>query len=219
MNYLSFDIGIKNLAYCILTPEKEIIKWDIINLNENPICEAHLRKKCEKQSSHFIKDKQTGETHYYCASHSKKHPKCKKLNTNYDIFQLSKTCIKKLSDIDLSSVKIVLLENQPALKNPTMKSIQMIVYSFFMMKGVLDESNPVSEIHMVNARNKLKVYKGTPIECNIKEKYKRNKYLSVEYTRNMILSEKECFQKLFSDSKKKDDLADSYLQGIYWIEK
>ena len=34
----------------------------------------------------------------------------------------------------------------------------------------------------------------------------------------MILNEKE-FQDLFKDSKKKDDLADAYLQGIYWIEK
>ena len=50
MNYLSFDIGIKNLAYCILTPEKVILDWNVINLNENPICETHLRKKCEKQS-------------------------------------------------------------------------------------------------------------------------------------------------------------------------
>lgn len=219
MNYLSFDIGIKNLAYCILTPEKNIVEWDVINLNENPICETHLRKKCEKQSSHFRIDKETGITHYYCSAHSKKHKQCKKLNSNYDIFQLSKTCIKKLSAIDLSSVKVVLLENQPALKNPTMKSIQMIVYSFFMMKGVLDESFPVCEIHMVNARNKLKVYKGPPIECQIKEKYKKNKFLSVEYTGKMIESENSCFQEKFKNSKKKDDLADAYLQGIYWIEK
>ena len=219
MNYLSFDIGIKNLAYCVLTPDKKIIQWDIINLNENPICEAHLRKKCEKQSSHFLIDKETKEKHYYCSAHSKKFKKCKKINTNYDIFQLSKTCIKKLSEINLSSIKIVLLENQPALKNPTMKSIQMIVYSFFMMKGVLDDSNPIDEIHMVNARNKLKVYKGIPIECDIKDKYKKNKFLSVEYTKKMIESEDSCFQTKFKESKKKDDLADSFLQGIYWIEK
>ena len=27
------------------------------------------------------------------------------------------------------------------------------------------------------------------------------------------------FKTLFNESKKKDDLADAYLQGIYWIEK
>ena len=219
MNYLSFDIGIKNLAYCILTPEKKIIEWNIINLNENPICEAHLRKKCETQSSRILFDKKTKETHYYCSAHSKKYKGCKKINANYDIFQLSKTCIQKLSDIDLSTIHIVLLENQPALKNPTMKSIQMIVYSFFMMKGVLEDTNPIEEIHMVNARNKLKVYKGPPVECSIKDKYRRNKFLSVEYTKQMIQSDEEQFQEQFTGSKKKDDLADAYLQGIYWIEK
>ena len=35
----------------------------------------------------------------------------------------------------------------------------------------------------------------------------------------MIKEEDECFQEHFKDSKKKDDLADAYLQGIYWIEK
>ena len=35
----------------------------------------------------------------------------------------------------------------------------------------------------------------------------------------MIKGDDECFIKLFSESKKKDDLADAYLQGIYWIEK
>ena len=35
----------------------------------------------------------------------------------------------------------------------------------------------------------------------------------------MILNEEEKFIELFSESKKKDDLADAYLQGIYWIEK
>ena len=34
MNYLSFDVGINNLAYCVLTPGKKIVDWGILNLNE-----------------------------------------------------------------------------------------------------------------------------------------------------------------------------------------
>ena len=217
MNYLSFDIGIKNLAYCELTPEKKIVRWGIFNLNQNPQCEAHLRKKCQKQASYIQKKGNT--CHYFCTAHSKKQKGCKKLNTNYDLFNLSKYCFEQLSSLDLSQVKVVLLENQPALKNPTMKSIQMVVYSFFMMQGVLVDTLPTDEIHMVNARNKLKVYKGPPIECSIKEKYKRNKFLSVKYTEQMIENEESEFITYFEESKKKDDLADAYLQGIYWIEK
>ena len=35
----------------------------------------------------------------------------------------------------------------------------------------------------------------------------------------MIKNEKDNFIQLFKESSKKDDLADAYLQGIYWIEK
>ena len=33
-------------------------------------------------------------------------------------------------------VDLVVIENQPALKNPTMKSIQMMIYSYFLIDGV-----------------------------------------------------------------------------------
>ena len=33
---LSFDVGIKNLAYCILNNDKTIEHWGIINLDESP---------------------------------------------------------------------------------------------------------------------------------------------------------------------------------------
>ena len=39
---------------------------------------------------------------------------------------------------------------------------------------------------MVNARNKLKVYKGPPVECNKKGKYVITKYLIIEYTDRVI---------------------------------
>ena len=94
----------------------------------------------------------------------------------------------------------------------------MLLYSYFIIEGVCKD--PIcSNVQMINARNKLKVYKGEPVECKFKEKYKRNKYLSVEYTKLMIENEAEKFIQLFSESKKKDDLADAYLQGIYFIEK
>jgi hypothetical protein len=35
----------------------------------------------------------------------------------------------------------------------------------------------------------------------------------------MICNEEEKLQEMYLLSKKKDDLADAYLQGVYWIEK
>ena len=113
---------------------------------------------------------------------------------------------------------LICIENQPALKNPIMKTVQMILYSYFMIEGATKDK-AVDQVHMINARNKLKVYKGPEVKCDIKEKYKKNKYLSVEYTKLMILKDDKKFIDLFTESKKKDDLADAYLQGIYFIEK
>jgi len=217
MNYLSFDVGIKNLAYCVITPEKDIVDWGIINLNDNPICDVILNKKCEKQATYYVKN--DDKVNHCCTAHSKRFKNKKKINTNHDICNLSKKCITELRKLNLSSIKSVLIENQPALKNPVMKSVQMIIYTFFIIEGIMDEKYSIENIHMVNARNKLKVYKGPKIECNKKGKYAQNKYLSVEYTKIMIINQQEKFKTLFSESKKKDDLADAYLQGIYWIEK
>ena len=218
MKYLSFDVGIKNLAYCSLTDDKKILDWGIINLDKNPICQCGLQKPCSKSAT-FIVTCDNSETKYSCTTHAKKYKKKKKINADRDIFNLSKIMINELnSKTDFLNHDVICIENQPALKNPIMKTVQMILYSYFMIEGATKDK-PVEQVHMINARNKLKVYKGPPVECKYKEKYKRNKYLSVEYTKNMILNQEEKFIELFTESKKKDDLADAYLQGIYFIDK
>tara|TARA_B100000686_G_C16797098_1_gene983222 strand:- start:1525 stop:2190 length:666 start_codon:yes stop_codon:yes gene_type:complete len=219
MDYLSFDVGIKNLAYCILTPEKKIVGWDIINLNKNPLCQIVLNKKCQKQATYHVMD---SEVDYCCTTHKEKCKKVKKIKKD-NLFQLSQLCLQELIRINVSNVKYILIENQPVLKNPTMKSIQMIIYTFFVLQGVMNDSSTIKEVHMVNARNKLNVYKGPAVICpyndDKKNKYRKNKFLSIKYTEKMIQDDKEEFQELFKESKKKDDLADAYLQGIYWIQK
>ena len=218
MKYLSFDVGIKNLAFCSLDDNKKILDWGIINLDKNPICQCGLQKECCKSST-FIVTCDNGETKYSCTPHTKKYKKKKKMNNDRDIFNLSKIMIYDLNlKEDFLNHEIICIENQPALKNPTMKTVQMILYSYFMIEGATKDK-PVNEVHMINARNKLKVYKGPEIECKFTDKYKKNKYLSVEYTKLMILEEDNKFIELFTESKKKDDLADAYLQGIYFIDK
>ena len=222
MDYLSFDVGIKNLAYCVLGSDEKLKQWGIINLNKGPLCQVNLRKKCEKQATYKVKD---SDIEYCCTSHKGKFNKkqLKKLNSNYDLFEISKNCIESLQKLDLSTIKTVLIENQPALKNPTMKSIQMIIYTFFIMNGVMNDNSSIKEVHMINARNKLKVYKGPKVECpyeeNKKNKYKINKYLAIKYCENMIDKDCEEMKIIFNESKKKDDLADCYLQGVYYIDK
>ena len=212
---LSFDVGIKNLAYCLLCSDnKSILDWGILNISIDPVCD---HKCCDKSASKCDKD-----GFKLCTGHSKlKMYKDKKLKNikkiDNHMFHMGKQIIKKLDEKEnFSEVDIVCIENQPALKNPTMKSVQMIIYSYFLM------NSKINNIQMINARNKLKVYNGPKIECKFKETYKKNKFLAIKYC-DIMIRENETIDKkyhdLYDSSKKKDDLSDSYLQGIYYIDK
>ena len=220
MKILSFDVGIKNLAYCLLdTEDKSILDWNIINISVDTTCDHVIKGKCcDKTATKIIKDGEfklcTGHTKLKCYKDKKmKNPP--KLENR--MLSLGKQIVKKLDEKkNFLNMDVVCIENQPALKNPTMKSVQMIIYSYFLMNGL------AKDIQMINARNKLKVYTGPKIECDIKESYKRNKVLAIKYCDYMIRENShidKVYHKLYNDSKKKDDLSDAYLQGIYYINK
>ena len=214
MNILSFDIGIKNLSFCLLNKEtKHIIDWGIINISCDDLCH-HVNTKgnsCDKSATFIHNDI------LLCSSHSKlkQYPdKCKKVKSVNSVYNVGRKMVEELDKYpEFIECSDVIVENQPSLKNPTMKSIQMMVYSYFLIKG------KCSKLEMINARNKLKVYNGPKISCDIQNKYKKNKFLAIEYCKEMIKDEEDKFVELYTNSKKKDDLADSYLQGIYYINK
>jgi hypothetical protein len=226
MSVLSFDIGIKNLCFCELNDKGKILDWAIVNISNDVPCEHKMKngKCCDKPGTFIYKCKLDNSEMYLCTSHSKNkcYDKVKKFNNpKNNIFHISQNLVKKLDEFKFIERNItdVIVENQPSLKNPTMKSIQMIVYSYFLVNGICKDDSSIVGLEMINARNKLKVYKGEPIKCDIKETYKRNKYLAVKYCEKMIVDEEQKFIDLYNDSKKKDDLSDSYLQGIYYLSK
>lgn len=76
---LSFDVGIKNLAYCKLEINKttgrfKILDWNKINLADNRILCSHIKnnsQKCKSVATRSIKiDK--NNIYYYCTSHLSK---------------------------------------------------------------------------------------------------------------------------------------------------
>lgn len=224
MKVLSFDVGIKNLAYCLLDTEdtqSEISDWGILNISVEPVCEHQMKGKCCDKTAKFT----IGDVHL-CPAHrnlkvyreqkAKKVPKIKN-----SLLAIGKNIVRILEDKPhFLESDVVLIENQPALKNPTMKSIQMMVYSYFLVRGLTVDEYPLENMEMINARNKLKAYKGPAVPCIIQDKYKRTKFLGIEYCKHMIHNSQvsETFREMFTASKKKDDLADSYLQGQYWIQ-
>ena len=124
---------------------------------------------------------------------------------------------RKFSELpQLLDTDKVIIENQPVLKNPKMKSIQMMIYSYFLFNGKCSSSSPIDTLILFSASKKLDVYKGEKIECNIKDKYAARKYLSIKYTHRMILPQEEALKKLL-ETTKKDDLADAYMQGCYYL--
>lgn len=223
MKVLSFDVGIKNLSYCLINSKNNIIlDWGILNISIQPTCQ-HINTKgicCDKSATKFIKESNL----QLCTSHSKlkQYKELKLVNCKKSKDHLLEIGIKIVDILnekpDFLNVDIVCIENQPALKNPIMKTIQMIIYSYFLTKGVCEKK--IKNIILANASNKLKVYKGPLIKLDIKDRYKRNKMLSIQHCdymihKNQMIDKK--FLNLFKNSKKKDDLADSYLQGMYYI--
>ena len=218
MKILSFDVGIKNLSFCLLNDDV-IEDWGILNICTDDICDHCTKdgKQCDKSAKFVCDEFKVCPAHKKLKSYTDK--KFKKVSKKKNpMLDQGKCIVEKLQKKEhFLDVDLVVIENQPALKNPTMKSIQMMIYSYFLINGVCSSDSKVTNIEMINARNKLKAYTGPKVECDIKDRYKKTKYLGIEYCKYMIQESNQGDQwlELFAISKKKDDLADAYLQGMY----
>jgi len=138
-----------------------------------------------------------------------------------DFNTLSRTLVRmlyeKFADEDTD---VVLIENQPCMKNPTMKSIQMIVYSFFLMKAHMESKD--IDIKLVSASNKLKVkHKADLSHITTTSKYAQNKQHVVAHVRNYLQLTQSInaeWIERFAKVKKADDWADAYAQALHYIE-
>jgi hypothetical protein len=151
MKICSWDVGIINLSYCI------------IDFEDTTLDHPYQKNMKKYQIIHW------GIINLMENKEMKK-------NRNL----LFENIPKKLNEIPhLLDIDYVVIENQPSLKNPQMKSIQMIVYSYFLMYGkVLNiiEEKKIKQIDFCNASNKLKMYKGPAIDLQkIREEEKEKK--------------------------------------------
>ena len=205
---LSFDVGIFNLAFANVTVNE--ITNTVENIDTTETTETTETPKNKEKSLHTV----INDWGILCLK-SRDDPK--KMDLNVISRRLIELLHEKFGNVDFQTV---LIENQPCMKNPTMKSIQMILYTFFVMQAYLE--GRTIDIKFVSASNKLKVkHKADVSHITTKAKYMQNKKYVVEYARNYLQLTKELNAKwidLFEKEKKKDDWADAYCQALHFIE-
>lgn len=257
---LSFDIGTRHLAYCALQHVNykkndiddlinnvDILDWkvvDLLTMKGTPYDDSVIYILAKSWKVAKIKE------WLHCKHLSTEGKKEELINRIHK--QLKKEKVKKIKSNDLTLIStmifsfldanpsfldndIVVLENQPSLTNPIMKSVQMIIYSYFRYNGVwlkYVQNKKCQKIILTSATNKLKLFnkkQGGDLETKPevmpkKLNYKLRKELAIQNTFR-IINEKDIFRNkwlaLFKISckKEKDDLSDCFLQGLYTIYK
>ena len=112
-----------------------------------------------------------------------------------------------------SGLDVVIIENQLSTLATRMKTLQGMITQYFIMRGV-------PHIQFISATNKLKLFSdaganGTSATDD-KTDYADRKKRSIEITRSLITAHAHATLK-FEHHKKKDDLADCFLQGLWWF--
>lgn len=182
--YLSFDVGIKNLAYCLLDQDGIILLWDVLDISGPTY---------DKQCSKLIKELD---------------------NIKYDQLE---------GPYDIT----VIIEKQMA-RNPKMRIISGQLQMYFALEKYYTpdpDKTKIVKILYYSPKYKLRCYKkqeGDPpvVPKKIKSQYAIRKDLAIQHCSIMIKrsNQNQNFIDFFNNNKKKkDDLSDSYLQGMAYI--
>ena len=126
-----------------------------------------------------------------------------------DLITIGRNMHRRFDALGLASgIDVVIIENQLSTLATRMKTLQGMITQYFIMRGVPD-------IRFISATNKLKLFakESGPEDC-----YADRKKRSIEITRALIVNVPLMSMK-FDKHKKKDDLADCFLQGMWWLCK
>jgi hypothetical protein len=217
MKVLSIDIGLKHLAHCLLdtTLANPIVDWQVIDLTER-FCSCGA--KAEVQLKHITKCKRHADAStkglVECIAQctevglplgtidEMRHiilKNTKKLDV-MSVEEISKSIIRNYDT--LSEIHVVLVENQIGPLASKMKMIQGMVIQYWVSRN--------AKIECISSCNKLKLFHVG------KTTYAQRKKLSIQHTLS-ILESNHMDVSSFSKHKKKDDLADTFLQGIWYL--
>jgi hypothetical protein len=127
---------------------------------------------------------------------------------HFNMVELGVNLKKKFNNVfDYKSIDKVAIENQIGPMAIRMKTLQGMI-----MQHLIE--NDVTNITEVSSSNKLKDFLNGK-----KTTYSERKKIGIEVTRNMLQEKNELngWLEEFNKSKKKDDLADCFLQGLWYI--
>lgn len=195
---ISFDIGIRNLACCSLRTDHAS---DAVH--NTPLTEIMIWDIIQLQTPE-----------------EKKRPTIEELTLR--VYAHMDELIDNLrTKFNVEQIDYVLIENQPSHLNGTMKSVQMAIYNYFMLRRHWE--GIITSVYMINASLKLQGHgeyaenlrKNAPVYS---KPYQTNKWLAVQLCKHYI-SHDTVIQHHFNCHRKGDDLADSILQAISWARK
>ncbi len=226
----------KHFAIWKTTNEKEFYcKAHKKNHTNNPNYHCKIEKHKGVEKCYDDECKKTSKYNVngglYCPSHKvklEKHFKQFKIKKNKTIkcneYPINKIADKMITVMDskyqhLLNCDLVLLELQPALAAPKMKSVSNYLSMWFRMRGKHDKVNGsnIQKVLYYRATNKLEFNKDNTTDN--KNTYKDRKKTGIKNVNDYFDSINDTENKeKFNTHKKKDDLADALLQILSYLK-
>lgn len=237
----SFDIGVRNLAVCILdktdeNPGYRIREWKLISLVSQVgkkvlTCSSLIKKRkndipycCGKKASFWNPiDKKIA----YCRTHVPKDEidTLQRYTTTKNItdMELNESIINELDEISSLWLECdeIVMESQ---KRSNMRRIVYMIFSYLTYKKIHQENTKLKNIKIISASHKLAIPQNKlsitlptiSQDGQTKKDYDGRKVLAKEHC-VILLKNDHKHLTYYKSQSKKDDLADCFLQGLWYI--
>jgi hypothetical protein len=245
---VAFDIGIKNLAFCILENDKDVLALENCNIlepveqvncskctvkasykvDDNVFCKRHIPKthtilkELDSRKLPVIKTLKELILTHNCENLGSTKDKCLESLAKKFVFPFEQPKQENASKVSLelihdslrkfvqekwsifSNCTHVLLENQPAFKNPHMKSVQVLLFATLREQFLENQQTP--EYYFIHAKKKVTDAKKGD-EGYTERKNKSEERLKILFDNNTVNN--NIIYEEWKKAKKKSDMADA----------
>ena len=148
--------------------------------------------------------------------------------TAVDLITIGRNLAGQLQNLDLANIEYVLIENQISPIANKMKTIQGMLAQIFILQNI-PNIEFISSVNKLRGFSKEKVLETGLETQEIQEKqeksvnpnYKQHKKDGILYCQQWLKRDLFCSWNSFFENykNKQDDLADSFLQGLWYLQK